>query len=78
MSIKGIKPGQVIPFPNNPVEKKAGKSVENSKFDKTLDKASVEEQKVSRANRQAYWYSKCHTHPTELSCSQSAKYTLHK
>ena len=45
MSIKGIKPGQVIPFPNNPVEKKAGKSVENSKFDKTLDKASLAEQK---------------------------------
>ena len=45
MSIKGIKPGQVIPFPNNPVEKKANKSVENSKFDKTLDKASLAEQK---------------------------------
>ena len=45
MSIKGIKPGQVIPFPNNPAEKKADKSVENSKFDKTLDKASVAEQK---------------------------------
>ena len=45
MSIKGIKPGQVIPFPNNPVEKKVGKSVENSEFDKTLDKASVAEQK---------------------------------
>ena len=28
MSIKGIKPGQVIPFPNKPVEKKTEKSVE--------------------------------------------------
>ena len=45
MSIKGIKPGQVIPFPNKPVEKKTEKSVENSEFDKTLDKASVAEQK---------------------------------
>ena len=45
MSIKGIKPGQVIPFPNQQVDKKADKSVENSEFDKTLDKASVAEQK---------------------------------
>ena len=47
MSIKGIKSEQVIPFPNNPVEKKAGKSVENSEFDKTLDKASLAEQKTT-------------------------------
>ena len=45
MSIKGIKPGQVIPFPNQKADKKAEKSVENSEFDKTLDKASVAEQK---------------------------------
>ena len=45
MSIKGIKPGQVIPFPNQKADKKAEKSVENSEFDKTLDKASLAEQK---------------------------------
>ena len=45
MSIKGIKPGQVIPFPNQKINKKAEKSVENSEFDKTLDKASLAEQK---------------------------------
>ena len=45
MSIKGIKPGQVIPFPNKPVEKKAEKSVENRVFSEDLDKASVAEQK---------------------------------
>ena len=45
MSIKGIKPGQVIPFPNNPAEKKADKSVENRVFSEDLDKASLAEQK---------------------------------
>ncbi len=45
MSIKGIKPGQVIPFPNQKADKKAEKSVENSEFDKTLDKASVADKK---------------------------------
>ena len=50
MSIKGIKPGQVIPFPNNPAEKKTGKSVENSEFDKTLDKGLSSRTEVSRAN----------------------------
>ena len=43
MSIKGIKPGQVIPFPNNPVEKKADKPAENRVFSEDLDKASVAE-----------------------------------
>ena len=38
MSIKGIKPGQVIPFPNKPVEKKTEKSVESRVFSKDLDK----------------------------------------
>ena len=41
MSIKGIKPGQVIPFPNKQVDKKADKSVENRVFSEDLDKASV-------------------------------------
>ena len=45
MSIKGIKPGQVIPFPNNPVEKKTEKSVEYREIAKGIDKASVAEQK---------------------------------
>ena len=45
MSVKGIKPGQVIPFPNKSVEKKSDKSVENSKFAKDLDKAEVAEKK---------------------------------
>ena len=45
MSIKGIKPGHVIPFPKKQVDKKADKSVENSEFDKTLDKASVADKK---------------------------------
>ncbi len=45
MSIKGIKPGQVIPFPNQKVDKKTDKSVENSKFAKDLDKAKVAEKK---------------------------------
>ena len=45
MSIKGIKPGQVIPFPNNPVEKKTETSVESRIFSEDLDKASVAEQK---------------------------------
>ena len=45
MSIKGIKPGQVIPFPNKQVDKKTEKSVGNSEFDKTLDKASLADKK---------------------------------
>ena len=45
MSIKGIKPGQVIPFPNNPAEKKADKSVESRVFSDELDKASVVDKK---------------------------------
>ena len=44
MSIKGIKPGQLILFPNNPAEKKA-ESVENRVFSEDLEKASVAEQK---------------------------------
>ncbi len=45
MSIKGIKPGQVIPFPNQKADKKADKSVESRVFSDDLDKASVAEQK---------------------------------
>ena len=45
MSIKGIKPGQVVPFPNKPVEKKTEKSVENRVFSEDLDKASVADKK---------------------------------
>ena len=44
MSIKGIKPGQVIPFPNKQVDKKADKSVESRVFSDDLNKASVAEQ----------------------------------
>ena len=45
MSIKGIKPGQVIPFPNKHAEKKSDKSVEKEVFDKALEKAEVAEKK---------------------------------
>ena len=45
MSIKGIKPGQVIPFPNQQVNKKTEKSAEKEVFDKALDKAEVAEKK---------------------------------
>ena len=45
MSIKGIKPGQVIPFPNQKADKKADKSVESRVFSDDLDKASAAEQK---------------------------------
>ena len=41
MSIKGIKPGQVIPFPNQKADKKTDKSVENKVFSEDLDKASL-------------------------------------
>ena len=53
MSIKGIKPGQVIPFPNNPAEKKADKSVENSEFDKTLDKAQADKKSIEQTDKTA-------------------------
>ena len=45
MSIKGIKPGQVIPFPNQKADKKADKSVEYREIAEGIDKASVAEQK---------------------------------
>ena len=45
MSIKGIKPGQVIPFPNKQVDKKADKSVEYREVAEGIDKASLAEQK---------------------------------
>ena len=45
MSIKGIKPGQVIPFPNQKADKKADKSVESRVFSDDLDKASVADKK---------------------------------
>ena len=45
MSINGIKPGQVIPFPNKPVEKKSDKSAENKVFSEDLDKAEVADKK---------------------------------
>ena len=45
MSIKDIKPGQIIPFPNNPVEKKTEKSVEYREIAEGLDKAALAEQK---------------------------------
>ena len=54
MSIKGIKPGQVIPFPNQQVDKKTEKSVEKEVFDKTLDKAKVaEKNSVEKTNKPA-------------------------
>ena len=45
MSIKGIKPGQLITFPNQQVNKKKEKSNEKEVFDKALDKAEVAEKK---------------------------------
>ena len=45
MSIKGIMPEQVIPFPNKSVGKNTDKSVEKEVFDKALDKAEVAEKK---------------------------------
>ena len=37
MSIKGIKPGQVIPFPNKQVDKKTEKSVEYKEIAEGID-----------------------------------------
>ena len=42
MSIKGIKPGQVIPFPNKQVDKKTEKSVEYREVTEGIDKAQAE------------------------------------
>ena len=50
MSVKGIKPGQVIPFPNKPVEKKTEKSVENRVFSEDLDKAQADKKSYRLVN----------------------------
>ena len=53
MSVKGIKPGQVIPFPNKPVEKKTEKSVENKVFSEDLDKAQADKKSVEQTDKPA-------------------------
>ena len=53
MSIKGIKPGQVIPFPNQQVNKKTDKSVEKEVFDKALDKAVADKKSVEKTDKPA-------------------------
>ena len=53
MSIKGIKPGQVIPFPNQKVDKKSDKSVEREVFDKALDKALADKKSVEKTDEPA-------------------------
>ena len=53
MSIKGIKPGQVIPFPNKQVDKKSDKSVENREFAKDLDKAVADKKSVEKTDKPA-------------------------
>ena len=53
MSVKGIKPGQVIPFPNQQVNKKTEKSAEKEIFDKTLDKAVADKKSVEKTDKPA-------------------------
>ena len=53
MSIKGIKPGQVIPFPNQQVKKKTEKSAEKEVFDKALDKAVAGKKSVEKTDKPA-------------------------
>ena len=53
MSIKGIKPGQVIPFPNKQVDKKTEKSAEKEVFDKALDKAVADKKSVEKTDKPA-------------------------
>ena len=53
MSIKGIKPGQVIPFPNQQVDKKTEKSAEKEVFDKALDKAVADKKSVEKTDKPA-------------------------
>ena len=53
MSVKGIKPGQVIPFPNQQVNKKTEKSAEKEVFDKTLDKAIADKKSVEKTDKPA-------------------------
>ena len=49
MSVKGIKPGQVIPFPNQQIDKKTEKSAEKEVFDKALDKAVADKKSVEQS-----------------------------
>ena len=53
MSIKGIKPGQIIPFPNKQVDKKAEKPPENRIFDKDLDKAVADKKSAEQTAKPA-------------------------
>ena len=47
MSVKGIKPGQIIPFPNQLADKKIEKSAEKEVFDKALDRAVADKKSDS-------------------------------
>ena len=53
MSVKGIKPGQIIPFPNQLADKKIEKSVEKEVFDKALDKAIADKKSVEKTDKPA-------------------------
>ena len=53
MSIKGIKPGQVIPFPNQKADKKTDKSVENKVFSEDLDKAQADKKSTEQTDKPA-------------------------
>ena len=53
MSVKGIKPGQIIPFPNQHADKKTEKSAEKEVFDKALDKAVADKKSVEKTDKPA-------------------------
>ena len=53
MSVKGIKPGQVIPFHNNPAEKKAENSVKYREIAEGIDKAQAEQKSVEQTDKPA-------------------------
>ena len=51
MSIKGIKPGQVIPFPNQKADKKADKSVEYREIAEGIDKAVADKKSAEQTDK---------------------------
>ena len=53
MSIKGIKPGQVIPFPNKQVDKKTEKSVEYREVAEGIDKAQADKKSTEQTDKTA-------------------------
>ena len=53
MSIKGIKPGQVIPFPNKQVDKKTEKSVEYREVAEEIDKAQADQKSTEQTDKTA-------------------------